>query len=142
MFLRYFCKVTAEPADLGFRYFKELYELDISMRVLPTNVADFTGGLEQWAPYTEEFVRPVPNWFINIICGEGDDIVRLFTAGVPNVAITHASNEDRVLRALFDYNVVICPTDEDVKQLRSFFIAANAAPPDTDTVAPLIEGLL
>lgn len=109
MFLRYFCKVSVPDngiGDLGFSYFKALREA-FNIRVIPTNVSDFTVE-SRWSEFTKELTATVPPKFYNVVCGDADSLSRLHLPGVKNIAIVAKSESEDILDK---YDLVICSDD-------------------------------
>ena len=147
MFIRYFCKVQPDsPSDsfgaLGFEYFKAIKAADIPVRVLATNVADFSAGSGRWAPYNESLVRAIPDMFINVVCGGDDEVIRLFTIGAPNIAIValyDGAPGEKALKYLRDYNLVICPREDDAMALHLLGVTTSHQGPDPDVLRSIFE---
>jgi hypothetical protein len=144
VFIRYFCHVggPSKFAAMGFDYFVALQATGIPIRVIPINPADVSGSL--WDDYTDELTREVPKEYVNIICGDNGDLVRLFTIGVKNVAITATFNQaptHNEVAALKDYDAILCPSDDEAQILRLLDLLAVHVAPDAITLARLLRGL-
>jgi len=116
VFLRYFCRVN-DPGPFGtlsLAYYEALRATTIPIRVLATNLASLNVSESRWAP--EDLVRPVPKEYLNVVCGDNGELLRLHTIGTPNVAITASWNgipTELELASLRLYDAVICPTPEE-----------------------------
>lgn len=87
-FVRYLCHVTPPGhalGDVGYGYFSNMLELGLEVRVIPLGAVQCDGG--RWAGHEAAFLRPVPESFVNVVCGTQADLARCHTAGVVNVAI-------------------------------------------------------
>lgn len=147
-FLRYFCSITPFQgngdnfSDLGFAYFEGLQKTGIPIRVLATGMVDLGVKESRWDHAHECFVRPVPRRFVNVICGDYDEFSRLFTVGVPNVAIAASGGlippEDKIA-PLHLFDVVICQT---AKEAGFFRDELNVAAAHIEPTSPNFTELL
>lgn len=140
-FARYFCSVTApgdKYGDLGFDYYEAIKGSGFPTRVLPVGGSDIGAG--RWAEYSDAFVREVPRHYLNVVCGPIDILTRVFTIGVPNVAIV--TYEDAEPGGILDYDLVICPTFQGAQQLAEHGVSAIWAKPEHDVVGPLLRELI
>jgi hypothetical protein len=152
MFLRYFCHVApffvedTTYGNLSFEYFRALKKTGTPMRVLPINMTDLGAPGSQWEPFVDEFSRAVPKQYLNIICGDNGELVRLYTVGTKNLAITatlKGAPDDDQIAALKQYDAVICPSEEDVQLFQDLGIDKTVhAAPEPTLLASLIRGLI
>jgi hypothetical protein len=150
-FLRLFCRVTPTEgqgnsfADLSFVYFKAFLETRAPIRVLSTNMADLGASGSRWSEYSHVFVEPVPKLYINVVIGDNGELVRLYTVGTKNIAITAswagAPKHDEII-SLQLYDSVICPSEEESKVYRDLGIPAMYLEPVPEVLASLIRGFL
>ena len=144
MFIRYFCHIggPSKFAAMGSDYFVALQATGILVRVIPINPANISGSL--WDDYVPELTREVPKEYVNVICGGNDDLERLFTIGVKNVAITAALNgalSEKEVMVLNDYDAILCPTEDEAQTLRLLDLLAVRVAPDSITLTRLIRGV-
>lgn len=144
-FIRYFCHVADEGrfGDLSLTYFEALKKTGTPMRVLATNMARVEGT--RWAEFFEDFSREVPKHYINMVCGDNGELVRLFTVGTKNVAITASYSgvpTDEEIVSLRLYDAVLCPTEQEAAIYKVLGIMAMHVEPDVKTLAALIRGFL
>jgi hypothetical protein len=69
----------------------------------------------------------------------------LYTVGVPNIAITlprPKPPEDHEVRALAQYDAILCPTDADATALRHLGLVAFNVPPEPGQLARIVSWLL
>ncbi len=69
----------------------------------------------------------------------------LYTVGVPNIAITlprPKPPEDHEVRALAQYDAILCPTDADAASLRHLGLVAFNVPPEPGQLARIASWLL
>lgn len=69
----------------------------------------------------------------------------LYTVGVPNIAITLPKPkppEDHEVRALAQYDAILCPTDADAAALRHLGLVAFHVPPEPGQLARIVSWLL
>lgn len=158
--------------DLGYEYFMAMMDASLQVRVIATNMAAMhsrrsvcedcsnlddpnpdcprcngTGTIlhpSRWAPFSEEFMRPVPKHYINVVCGSNGELARLFTLGAKNVAIASAREgapSKNEVAALKEYNSVICPheSDAEVFRLTGVSSALHVAP---SSIASILKGFL
>ncbi len=108
MFIRYFCHVTPKEGkegslgDLGFSFFAAFAESGADIRVIPINISDFTAG-SRWAEHGEAFTREVPKQYINVVCGNSDELKRMYTLGVKNIAIVDSFECDKEVLDLYSF---------------------------------------
>ncbi len=159
--LRYFCTVAARPgtwADLGFEYYLALRQL-APTRVVPVGILGrgteilsrpvaIVGGAEivgRWEPHAAAFAVPVETGFINVVCGDGGALTHHYTVDVWNVAITAvmigAPTAAQVV-SLRRYDLVLCPTQEDVDALRDREVQALLTPADPDALGRAMKGMI
>lgn len=101
-FFRFFCHVTPPGKELGDLSFESLCWLKKRglVRVLPLSAVHITRTKppkprepklepeqDRWVEHEEDFMRPVPDQFINVVCGTGEEAERVHTAGIINIAI-------------------------------------------------------
>jgi hypothetical protein len=146
-FLRFFCHVVQEDTpfgDLSFAYFTELRKTGIPIRVLACNPGAFlTGG--RWDEFNEEFLRSVPKRFINVVCGDNGELVRLFTVDTTNIAITASYNGEPTsneITALQRFDVVICPSPDEAHAYQELGIPAQCLRPDPAALADLLRSFV
>lgn len=116
MFLRYFCHVADSGAlgDLSFEYFVAFKRAGASIRVLAINLAYPTG--ERWHDYNDDFIRAVPDGYVNVVCGTPEELTRMFTVGTKNVAIVADPPGDDSLK-LYDVVLHGAPTGDTIEHL-------------------------
>jgi 3-deoxy-D-manno-octulosonic-acid transferase len=136
--IRYLCHVTDSSAggstyaDLSFVYFEALWKTEIPIRVLPVNGMVSFGEHSRWAKYSGAFIRPMLDEYTNVVVGSCRDLVRLYTIGAKNVAITASWNNELSsadMRMLMFYDKIICSSEEEAGVLKAVGIEAGYAPP-------------
>lgn len=160
--------------DMSFAYFQAMHDAGFPIRVVATNMATLGSRSEgcescegegcrdgkdcahckglgytvkscRWEKFNEEFIRPIPKRYINVICGSNSELVRLFTVGVKNIAITGSFGKepsDEELETLKLYNDVILPSQKETERYRSLGIEeAIHVAPDTATLSTLLKDL-
>ena len=149
-FLRYFCHILPEApegappgfGDLSFAYFEALRGTGAPIRVLACNAqAHLQTG--RWSSFDHEFIRSIPSSYINIICGDNGELVRLFTVGTANIAITASYNGEPTadeVATLKNFDAVICPTTAEVEIYRRLGVGANLVEASAAAMAPLLRG--
>ncbi len=81
--IRYFCH-TGRTAS--FEYYLALRELELPIRIIATDFANILSR-SVWAEHGEDFVTAVTEPYINVVCGDKDELARFWTKGVKNIAI-------------------------------------------------------
>jgi hypothetical protein len=136
----------------AWRYLFALSGLPVcAISSLPKASLDLSSERSPWYELRECFsFRGMADRYVNVVCGIGDDVHRLYTVGMPNLAITGVytgigtvePKADEV-ESLKKYDAVICPTVADAQFLKSRYgIDATCVPPDPHLLTPLIERLL
>jgi len=155
-FVRYFCAVTSceNPevdnwGDIGWDYFQALVE-KFPMRV-------FANGLmhqvhvskgSRWSEYANVFGTPIPNRYVNVVCGDEAALSMYWTKGVVNVAITSSLKDIEAASirrrevimvddAIRKYDLVACLTEAEAVALREQGVIAKHLQPDELTTALL-----
>ena len=131
--------------DLSFAFFLALKGTGTPTRVLATNMADLGPPGSRWDRYGEDFTRSVPKQYINIICGDNGELVRLFTVGVPNIAITASWNgapTDDEVTSLQLYDAVLCPSRDEAQVYQTLGVLAVHVEPHPAVLASLIRGFI
>jgi hypothetical protein len=101
---------------------------------------DVGSELSPWHELRDCFYpRAVADRYLNVVCGVGNDIHKLYTVGTRNVALTgllygsqglHVPKEDEIA-SLKLYDAVLCPTQADVAlYAKKYGVRAQFAPPD------------
>ena len=145
-FLRYFCHVGQNTpfGDLSFSYFAALRKTGIPIRVLACNPnAMISGG--RWNEFNEEFLRSIPEQFINVVCGDNGELLRLYTVNVPNIAITATYNgepSDNEITVLQRYDAVLCPNVDETVAYQMLGVKATYMDADPAHLADLLRGFL
>lgn len=150
--IRYFCSVTAVEnpgkdcfADIAFDYFVALRDSGFSVRVLPMGKVDLTDSSSRWYEHSYSFATPISKNYINVVCGDNGDLVKYFTVGVKNVAITAILKNpptENETKALGQYDAVICPTEQDAGSLRHLGVLAMYVRPEADALSRLLRGFI
>lgn len=155
--IRYFCPITHSTGewttygDIAFGYFKAFLDADFQVRVLGCQGGDFDQtGINlsdpgsRWQPYSKNFIWPISSRYTNVVCAENGELVRLYTVGVKNVAITavlpNLPNEKEV-EVLGKYDLVICPFKEDVWPLRRLGVDIFHVDPDASELDRFIRDI-
>jgi hypothetical protein len=161
--------------DMGFAYFQAMHDAGFTIRVIATNMAALWARNEKcetcdgegyqngkdcapceglgyipnpsrWEPFNEEFVRPVPKQYVNVICGTNGELVRLYTVGVKNIAITASFGKepsDDELETLKLYDDVILPSQKETERYRSLGVEeAIHVSPDATTLSILLKDFI
>lgn len=112
------------------------------MGISSVGAFDMGNELSPWYELREIFYpRPVADRYVNVVCGIGKDISKLFTVGpgVKNVALTgliygsqwQTTPKEDEIEALKCYNRVLCPTPGDVSlYAKKYGITAQLIAPD------------
>ena len=136
---RYLCPVTpkeSDPitmADIAFFYMRAFVSLKRPLRLIPSQRAVTLNDPDsRWYQFGQHFVVPIDADFINVVCGDGDDLMRLFTLGVNNVAITAIFGDpnDVDVVVLKQYNIVLCPFLKDVVYLKELGVNVRHVQPE------------
>ena len=132
-FVRYFCHLKHLPskgvsvADLGWDYFESMLSQDIRIRLIPLNACSLSRKDSRWKKHAKMALSPVPDVYINVVCGYMRDIEAKHTTSVPNVAIVNSdisALDEGDVAALSKYDAVICPDIEYAKLMRDKGIAS------------------
>lgn len=118
--LRYWAHLTDAPVGLaGLTYCSQLLSMRVPLRLAPIGVAylgaDTSGRLDNpWSPYASLLLTMMPGKTVNVVCGHGEDLVRLRTTGMENWACLTPGNlgERDLLAALDGYHGVYAFSDE------------------------------
>lgn len=93
-YIRYFCRVTPEPGDaigdLSFAWFRRLVDMKLGfgISVVPTNCASpLEGRWKDIYPSQPDDER-IGEMVLNVVCGDAEELKRLWTAKTKNIAIT------------------------------------------------------
>ena len=81
--IRYFCHTGRL---VSFEYYLVLRELDLPIRIVATDFANILAQ-SMWSPYGEDFVTAVTAPYLNVVCGDKEELSRFWTANVKNIAI-------------------------------------------------------
>lgn len=139
-FLRYFCPMDS----IGLSYHEAFKAAGWPVRVLPTCMMEMSMSAA-WAAHGDDLVRPVPSdHYLNVVAGTNGELVRLFTVGVPNIAIAYSTSSPSAheVGALRDYQLVICPTEEGVAMFAERGIIGRFVEPKASLIAPLLRAML
>ena len=144
--IRYFCHVTPQPGhawgDLGFDYFSAIKSADLPIRVLAAmGVADVGDESSRWHENAACFATELPTVYANVICADNGELVRLFTVGVRNVAITTAVRlpTKKEIRVLSDYDAILTPSQDDAAALKQLGLIATHVAPEPNTLRSVFQ---
>lgn len=142
--VRFFCRIENTLCALGQRsiaYFRALNRTSYTVRVVPVAATDVGAPDSAWTEYAEALTVPVAAHFVNVVCGLHEDFPRLYTVGVPNIAVVggpRLPSTDEV-HALAQYDAVICEYEHWAEPLRMLGVQAMVMPPDAKQLERLLE---
>lgn len=91
--VRYFC-CASSSSDLGklsLAYADAIASLGLPLRIVsvnPADLAELVHGNSRWKRHALNFLTPIGNSFVNVVCGTPWDWKRHYTIGVRNVLVT------------------------------------------------------
>jgi hypothetical protein len=135
---------SAYWSDQGHAYLQALHVAGVPLCAATTvrGGTDLGDPRGKWHDLAQLFVAPLhAKHYVNIVCGDNGDVHKLYTIGIPNIAITgitprHPSTAE--LASLSKFDEVLCPTEDDAAALRQLGVARATLCLPTDETYPTI----
>lgn len=158
MFIRYWTEITPEPtpepslANIGYEFFKILYQAGIKLRVIPLfpqtfdpSVHKFSFQYDQgrWSEFDSEvFMNQIPPVYYNVVCGPVFEFMAKYTPEAKaNIAIAAFLRPHEALQFLQKYDLVWAPRIDDATLLFSNGLSHAGSLPGPEIVQAVIESL-